>query len=188
MEVFILAKFITLERRHFWYGVVAAAVLIGMIIISTSLTGQVLESSSVSQSTELKIVSIDFEPKTMERDLVYGTDKIEKARVITASTYKVSAVVQNVTDKKMTNIPVTLTITLAGNPENQQIKQGNIPSLEPGASARITFETLKPLGDAAGIQADAGKHEMVMHFDTCEGGLTQATEAKVSFIVDTTQK
>ncbi|MCL1853121.1 MAG: hypothetical protein FWF88_08835 [Peptococcaceae bacterium] len=185
-----MAKFITLERRHFWYGIVAAAVLVGVIIISTSLTNQnqVLESSAGAPSAELKIVSVDFEPKTLERDLVYGASKIEKAKVINKDAFKIAAVVQNVTDKKMTNIPVTMTLTLLGNPESQQIKQGNIPSLEPGASARITFENLKALGDAAGTSGLLGQHEIVMTFAAGEEGLTVATETKVNFFVDTKQE
>lgn len=190
MEVFIVAKFITLERRHFWYGIVAAAVLIGMVIISTSLMNrdQALQSNADVPSAELKIVSIEFEPKTLERDLVYGANKIEDAKVINKSAFKVAAVVQNVTDKEMTNIPVTMTLTLIGNPESQQIKQGNIPSLKPGESARITFENLKALGDAAGEQGTLGQHEIVMNFAVSDEGLSVATETKVGFIVDTTQK
>ena len=183
-----MAKFVTLERKHFWYGIVAAALLIGMVIISSALSNQVVESSS-SVTADLKIVSVDFEPKTMERDLVYGTNKLDHAKVLNEASYKVSAVVQNVTDKKMTNIPVTLTVSLLGDTENQQIKQGNIPSLEPGASARVTFENLKALGDAAGMQAVLGQHELVMHFGANEeGGLNTPTETKVDFLVDTKQK
>ncbi|MCL1919298.1 MAG: hypothetical protein FWG14_13565 [Peptococcaceae bacterium] len=185
-----MAKFVTLERKHVWYGILAVVLLIGMGLISSNLTGNVVESS-VAQGTKagLKIVSVDFDPQTLERDLVYGDDKIDKARVLNVKSFKVSVVVQNVTDKQMTNIPVTLTVSLQGNPETQQVKQGSIASLEPGASARVTFENLKALGDAAGKQGDLGKHEMVLYFGANEeGGLAQATETKVEFVVDSKQK
>jgi preprotein translocase subunit SecF len=188
MEVFILAKFVTLERKHVWYGVVAAVLLIGMGLISSAIATQAVNTSGGAKA-DLKIVSVDFDPQTVEKNLVYGETKLDKVKLMGATSFKVSAVVQNVTDKKMTNIPVSLTIKLPGDPDNEQVKQGNIPSLEPGASARVTFENLKALGDAEGADLEKGQHELIMHFGAnAEGGLSKATEVKVNFLVDTAQQ
>ncbi len=119
----------------------------------------------------------------------YGSETFKGQQVIKANKFEVSAIIQNTTNKTMTNIPVKLNITLTDNKEKKASKIGNIPSLEPGKTAKITFENIKALGDAQGTNPTAGQHELVLSISSNPaGGVTQNTEAKVNFNVDTSVK
>jgi len=184
-----MARFITVKRKYFVYsGLVFALAFI-------SLMGfKVLGSSQASTTPEqvepeMKILSIEFEPQIVVRDLTYGKEVLKGVQTITQSNFKIAAVVQNMTEKTMNQIPIQMTIAALGDKTKQLSKEGKIPTLEPGATARIAFENITALGDANGESATNGQHEMTLTIKSnVEGGMSQNTEAHVIFNVDTCVK
>lgn len=145
--------------------------------------------SKVNDVPEIKMLSVTVEPASLVQDLTYGSVTLKGAQVITTKTFDLIATVQNTTAKKMTNVPVELQVTLVGDDTKKITSPGTLPSLEPGATARVAFRQIKILGDALGKSATAGQHLMTFSVKpNPAGGVEQATEASFRFTVDTTVK
>jgi len=184
-----LAKFITIQRKYFLYGGLVLAVAV-MSLLGFNLFGSINTNSTPEQlEPEMKILSIEFDPQIVIKDLTYGKEVFKGIQTLSNSNFKVSAVVQNMTEKTMNNVPIKITITSLDDKAKQTSKEGKIPTLEPGATAKIAFENIKALGDGKGKSATAGQHEMTLSIKAnTEDSLTHTTEAKVIFNVDTTVK
>ena len=184
-----MAKIIAINRKHF---VMVASVVVICLIGFAGLSFWQNKNASVSKVNvvpEIKMLSITVEPASIVKDLTYGSVTLKGAQVITTKTFDLVATVQNTTAKKMTNIPVELQITLVGDDTKKITSPGILPSLEPGATARVAFRQIKILGDALGKSATAGQHLMTLSIKpNPEGGVEQATEASFRFTVDTTVK
>lgn len=185
-----MAKFITLKRRYLLYGgLVLAVAFFSFLGINMLLSSSETSSTPDKVEPEMKILSIEFDPQIVIRDLTYGSEVFKGIQTMPNNDFKISAVVQNMTEKTMIDIPIKMTITLVENKTQQLSKEGKIPTLEPGATARVSFENIKSLGDAKGKSATAGQHEMVLAIKAnMEGGMSQNTEAKVVFNVDSAIK
>ncbi len=185
-----MAKFITLRRKYLWYGgLVLAVAFFSLIGINVWLVSSEASSTPDQVEPEMKILSIEFDPPVAVKDLYYGGELFKGVQTMTKNNFKISAVVQNMTEKTMTDIPIKMTISLLEDKTKQVSKEGKIPTLEPGATARVAFENIKSLGDAKGKSATVGQHEMTLAIKAnAEGGMTQNTEAKVIFNVDSTAK
>lgn len=145
--------------------------------------------SKINQTPEIKMLGVTAEPASIVKDLMYGSVTLKAAQVITTKTFDLVATVQNTTAKKMTNVPVELQVTLVGDDTKKVISPGTIPSLDPGATARVAFRQIKALGDALGKSATAGQHLITLRIKpNLEGGVEQATEASFHFTVDSTVK
>lgn len=184
-----MAKFITINRKYLWYGALAI-----FIVFISFIGANIWKSSQVSLPTdkvdpELKIVSVDFEPGIILKDITYNGQLYKGLQTIPAKNFKVSAIIQNMTSKTMSNIPVKLSINLIEGKTKRISKVGNIPTLEPGATAKIGFENITALGDAKGQSATAGQHEMILAIlANPSGGVIQNTEARIIFNVDSSLK
>lgn len=184
-----MARFITIRRKYIAYSCLVVAVafmsVIGVKFFSSS------QASSIPDKVEpeIKILSIEFDPPVVVRDITYGKEVFKGVQTITKNNFKISAVIQNMTDKTMNNVPVKMTIASVEDKTKQLSNEGEISLLEPGKTARISFENISALGDAKGKSAVAGQHEMILALKAnAEGGMTQNTEAKVIFNVDTSVK
>jgi len=145
--------------------------------------------SKINETPEIKMLGVTAEPASIVKDLMYGSVTLKAAQVITTKTFDLVATVQNTTAKKMTNVPVELQVTLVGDDTKKVISPGTIPSLDPGATARVAFRQIKALGDALGKSATAGQHLITLRIKpNLEGGVEQATEASFHFTVDSTVK
>ena len=134
---------------------------------------------------EIKFVSVEYEPQIIVKNVKYGEEEYKGLKIMPNTSFKVSALVQNVTEKTMSNIQVSLTLISLKDKSQQLSKQGVIPTLEPGATAKISFENISALGDAKGESATAGQHELILAIKANpEGGVTQNTEARFNFNVD----
>lgn len=184
-----MAKFITLKRRYLIYAglfvVIACISVWGAGMLKSSLTS----TTPTQVQPELKILSIEFAPQMTVLDLKYGGEEFKGLQTINKDTFSVSAIVQNMTENIISEVPVQLTISAIENKSQSLSKEGKIPALEPGASAKITFENIKALGDAKGESPTAGQHEMILAIKANpDGGIAQNSEARVIFNVDTSVK
>lgn len=135
------------------------------------------------------MLGLAVEPASFTQDLTYGSVTMKGAQVISAKTFDFIVTVQNTTAQTMSNIPVELEVSLIGDDSQKISKLGNLPSLEPGATARVAFRQVKALGDAQGKSATAGQHKITLRVKpNAAGGVNQATEATFYFNVDTTVK
>jgi len=184
-----LARFVTLKRKYFLYG--GLFVLIALVSVFGVNVFRSLQASSTPTEVEpeLKILSIEFEPQIEIRDISYEGQVFKGMQTLNEDSFKISAIVQNMTEKMITDIPVKLTISAIEDKSKSMSKEGKIPTLEPGETARIVFENIEALGDAQGKSATAGQHEMILAIKAnSEGGILQNTEARVIFNVDTSVK
>ncbi|ADY56087.1 hypothetical protein Sgly_1790 [Syntrophobotulus glycolicus DSM 8271] len=184
-----MTTFVTLKRRYVLYGalvlLVAFAGTVGISIWKVSQADAVAEKIE----PELKIVSLDFQPNMELRDVTYGSEVFKGQQVLKADKFGVSAIIQNTTNKTMTNIPIKFDLSLTDQKDKKASKLGNIPTLEPGKTAKVTFENVKALGDAKGKSATAGQHELIISISSNPAGaVTQNTEAKTLFNVDSSIK
>jgi hypothetical protein len=184
-----MAKFITIQRKYLLYGGLVLAVAV-MSLVGVNLYSSLKASTAPDQvEPAMKILSIEFDPQIAIKDLTYGKEVFKGIQTMSKNDFKISAVVQNMTEETMTNVPVKLTLTSLDDKNKQLSKEGKIPTLEPGATAKISFENIKALGDGKGKSPTAGQHEMTLAIKTnLDAGKTQNTEAKVMFNVDTTVK
>ncbi|NLO98451.1 MAG: hypothetical protein GX091_10375 [Peptococcaceae bacterium] len=184
-----MAKFITLKRKHVAYcGIVLVVIIAGYLGFTFSGISQPSATADMVQP-EMKIISIEFDPQIQIRNQVYGEEEYKGIQIMPKTTFKVSALVQNMTEKTINNIPVELTLTSLTDKSKQITKKGEIPSLEPGATAKISFENINALGDAQGKSATEGQHELVLAIKANpDSGLTQNTEARLVFNVDSAVK
>lgn len=182
-----MAKIIALNRKYF---VMVASVVVVCLIGYAGLSFWQNTNASVSKVSvvpEIKMLSVTVEPASIVQDLTYGSITLKGAQVITTKTFDLVATVQNTTAKKMTNVPVELQVTLVGDDTKKVTTPGTLPSLEPGATARVAFRQIKILGDALGKSATAGQHLMTLSIKPNPvGGVEQASEASFRFTVDTT--
>ena len=184
-----MAKFITVKRRYLIYAglffVLACVSVWGAGMLKSTLTS----STPTQVDPELKILSLEFNPQMTIRDLNYGGEEFKGLQTINKDAFSISAIVQNMTENIISEVPVQLTISAIENKSQSFSKEGRIPALEPGASAKITFENIKALGDAKGESPTAGQHEMILAIKANpEGGISQNSEARVIFNVDTSIK
>ncbi len=184
-----MARFITVKRKYLVYcGIVLAIAVLGYLGFNFAGAAQ----SSLNPDTvqpEMKIISIEFDPQIQIRNQTYGEEEFKGIQIMPKTNFKISAIIQNMTEQTVNDIPVRLTISSLTDKSQQISKKGEIPSLEPGATAKISFENIKALGDAKGKSATAGQHEMVLAISANpESGLNQSTEARVIFNVDSAAK
>lgn len=138
---------------------------------------------------EVKMLGLSVEPSSLTQDLTYGSVTLKGSQVINSKNFDLIVTVQNTTGQKMTNIPVELEVTLVGDETKKVSKLGNLPSLDPGATARVAFRQVKALGDAQGKSATAGQHKISLRVKpNAAGGVNQATDASFFFNVDTSVK
>lgn len=182
-----MAKIIAINRKYF--TLVLSALLVCLIGIAGVTLWKTAQTSANGPVPEVKMLGVAVEPGSFTQDLTYGTVTIKSSQVINANKFDLIATVQNTTGGKMTNIPVELEVTLVGDDKQKVSKIGTLPSLDPGATARVAFREIKALGDAAGKSATAGQHKITLRIKpNTEGGITQATEASFFFNVDSTVK
>ena len=184
-----MSKIITINRK---YIVMVASVLVICLIGFAGFSfWQNSEASATKNSgiPEIKMLGVTVEPASVVKDLTYGSVTLKGAQVITTKSFDLIATVQNTSAKKMTNIPVELQVTLVGDNTKKVTSPGNLPSLEPGAMARVAFRQINVLGDALGKSSTNGQHLVTLRINpNSEGGVEQATEASFRFNVDTTVK
>ncbi|UWG98873.1 hypothetical protein LPY66_08835 [Dehalobacter sp. DCM] len=185
-----MAKLIIIRKRVLVAGIlivlVAALGLIGTNLLRDS---EVSTTPTSQVDPEIKIINIDFEPQIVIRDLSYDGEVFKGVQTLNKTDFKISAIIQNTTENTMTNIPVIMTITSLDDKSKTVTKEGSIPILEPGATAKIAYENIKALGNAQGESATAGQHEMVLTIKSNpQGAVTQSTEARVIFNVDSSVK
>lgn len=184
-----MARIIAINRKYF---IMVASVVVVCLIGYAGLSFWQSSNASVSKVNvppEIKMLSVTVEPASIVQDLTYGSVTLKGAQVITTKTFDLVVTVQNTTAKKMTNVPVELQVTLVGDDTKKITSPGTLPSLEPGATARVAFRQIKILGDALGKSATAGQHLMTLSIKPNPvGGVEQATEASFRFTVDTTVK
>jgi len=180
-----MAKFITLKRKYLVISGLVVVVVIAGILGANLLRDAETSLGPEQVAPEMKIISLEFEPQIIIRDQTYGGEVFKGVQIMPKTNFKVSALVQNMTEQTVNNIPVKLTISSLGDNKQQMVKEGSIPTLEPGATAKISFENIKALGDAKGESVTAGQHEMVLAINAnAQGGLAQNTEARLIFTVD----
>lgn len=184
-----MARFVTLRRKYFYY--VGLFVLIALVSVFgvNALRSSQASSTPTEVEPELKILSIEFKPQITIKDISYEGEVFKGMQNLNKDSFEISAIVQNMTEKVITDVPVVLTISAIEDKSKSLSKEGKIPTLEPGATARIVFENIKALGDAQGKSATAGQHEMILAIKAnADGGVSQNSEARVIFNVDTSVK
>lgn len=182
-----MAKIIAVNRKYLTVTIAVLFVcLIGLGVLTFWNHNQVsVEANNIVP--EIRMLNLTVEPTSLTKDLTYGSVTLKGMQVITAKTFDLILTVQNTTDQKMTNIPVELQISLIGDDKEKISKMGNLPALEPGATARVAFRQVKALGDAQGKSPTAGQHLIVLRVKANPaGGVNQTTEATFRFNVDTT--
>ncbi len=138
---------------------------------------------------EVKMLGLSVEPTSFTKDLTYDGVTLKGMQVINSKTFDLIVTVQNTTNQKMTNIPVDLQVSLIADEKQKVSKIGNVPELEPGATARVAFRQVKALGDAEGKSAASGQHLVLLRIKANPaGGVNQTSEAEFRFNVDTTIK
>ncbi len=183
-----MAKIITVNRKHI---VMVASIFVICLLGFAGLSFWDKKDASVSnnQTPEIKMLGVTVEPASTVKDLTYGSITLKGAQVISTKTFDLIVTVQNMTANKMTNVPVELQVTLIGDDTKKVTSPGSLPSLEPGATARVAFRQIKALGDALGKSATDGQHLITLRINSNpEGGVEQATEASFRFNVDSTVK
>ncbi|WP_407308844.1 hypothetical protein [Desulfosporosinus sp. SB140] len=184
-----MTKIVALNRKYI--ALVTCVLLIGLIGIAGYSLWQNKQASvsKINGTPEIQMLGVAVEPTSIVKDLTYGNVTLKGVQVITSKTFDLIVTVQNTTAKKITNIPVELQVSLAGDETKKVTSPGTLPSLEPGATARVAFRQIKCLGDALGKSATAGQHIMTVRIKSNPvGGLDQATEASFRFVVDSTVK
>jgi hypothetical protein len=184
-----LIKIIAVNRKYLTVTIAILFVcLLGLGAINLWTHNQVTVSTN-KIAPEIKMLGLTVEPTSLTKDLTYGSVTLKGMQVITARTFDLITTVQNTTDQKMTNIPVELQISLIEDSKQKISKIGNVPTLEPGATARVAFRQVKALGDAEGKSATAGQHLVVLRVKANPaGGVNQTSEAEFRFNIDTTIK
>lgn len=184
-----MAKIITIDRK---YIVMVASVFVLCLIGFAGFSLWDNKDASVTKNNgnpEIKMLGVTVEPASIVKDLTYGTVSLKGAQVINTKTFDLIVTVQNMTAKKMTNVPVELQVTLIGDDTKKVTSPGSLQALEPGATARVAFRQIKALGDALGKSATEGQHLITLKINpNPEGGVEQATEASFRFNVDSTVK
>ncbi|AFQ44439.1 hypothetical protein [Desulfosporosinus meridiei] len=184
-----MAKIITINRKYI--AMVASVCLICLLgFAGFSLWENKNEGVSKNMGNpEIKMIGVAVEPASVVKDLTYGSVTLKGAQVITTKTFDLVITVQNMTAKKMTNIPVELQMSLIGDDTKKVTTPGSLEVLEPGATARVAFRQINVLGDASGKSATEGQHLITLRVNANpEGGVEQTTEASFRFNVDTTVK
>ncbi|MDA8222724.1 hypothetical protein [Desulfosporosinus sp.] len=184
-----MAKIITINRKYI--AMVASVFVICLIgYAGFSLWENKNEDVAKNMAApEIKMIGVTVEPASIVKDLTYGSVTLKGAQVISTKTFDLIVTVQNMTAKKMTNVPVELQVSLIGNDSKKVTSPGSLETLEPGATARIAFRQINVLGDALGKSATDGQHLITLRVNpNPEGGVEQATEASFRFNVDTTVK
>lgn len=183
-----MAKIIAINRKYFTLTLsVLLVCLIG--IAGVTLWKTTHASTKANVVPEVKMLGLAVEPGSFTKDLTYGAVTLKSSQIINSKGFDLIATVQNTTGDKMTNIPVELEVVLVGDDAKKVSKIGNLPSLDPGATARVAFRQVKALGDAAGKSATAGQHKITLRVKAnAEGGINQSTEATFFFNVDSTVK
>ncbi|KGK89855.1 hypothetical protein DP73_09515 [Desulfosporosinus sp. HMP52] len=184
-----MAKIITINRKYI--AMVASVCLICLLgFAGFSLWENKNEGVSKNMGNpEIKMIGVTVEPGSVVKDLTYGSVTLKGAQVITTKTFDLVITVQNMTAKKMTNIPVELQMSLIGDDTKKVTTPGSLEVLEPGATARVAFRQINVLGDASGKSATEGQHLITLRVNANpEGGVEQTTEASFRFNVDTTVK
>lgn len=182
-----MAKIIMVNRK---YLTISLSALLFFAIVFTAFSLWQKNNTSVSNTTvapEIKMLSITLDPASITKDITYGSVTLKDVKVIPATNFNLTAALQNNTTKKMTNIPVELSISLTGDETQKVTKSGIIQVIEPGAAARVTFHGIKALGDSMGKNATLGQHNISIRIKANpQGGVNQATEANYQFVVDST--
>lgn len=183
-----MAKIIAINRKYF--NLTLSVLLICLIgLAGVTLWKTANASTKANIVPEIKMLGLAVEPSSFTKDLTYGNVTLKSSQVIPAKSFDLIATVQNTTNQKMMNIPVELEITLVGDETKTISKMGNLPSLDPGATARVAFRQVNALGDATGKSATAGQHKITLRVKpNAAGGITQTTEATFYFNVDSTVK
>ena len=184
-----MTKIIAIDRKYF--VMVASVFVICLIGFAGFSFWQNTQASVTKIGTipEIKMLGVTVEPASIVKDLTYGSVTLKGTQVITTKMFDLVVTVQNMTAKKMTNVPVELQVSIIGDDTKKVTAPGTLESLEPGATARIAFRKIKVLGDALGKSATAGQHLMTLRINpNPEGGVEQATEARFRFNVDSTVK
>lgn len=184
-----MTKIIAIDRKYF--VMVASVFVICLIGFAGFSLWQNTQASvsKISTIPEIKMLGVTVEPASVVKDLTYGSVTLKGTQVITTKTFDLIVTVQNMTAKKMTNVPVELQVSLIGDATKKVTAPGTLQSLESGQTARVVFKQIKALGDALGKSATAGQHLINLQIKpNPEGGVDQATEASFRFNVDTTVK
>jgi len=184
-----LTKIIAIDRKYF--VMVASVFVICLIGFAGFSLWQNTQASvsKINSIPEIKMLGVTVEPTSIVKDLTYGSVTLKGTQVITTKTFDLVVTVQNMTAKKMTNVPVELQVSLIGDDTKKVTAPGTLQSLEPGSTARIAFRQIKALGDALGKSATAGQHLITLRVKpNPEGGVEEATEASFRFNVDSTVK
>lgn len=183
-----MPKIIAINRKYFNMTLsVLLVCLIGLAGVTLWKTAHA--STKANVVPEVKMLGLAVEPGSFTKDLTYGTVTLKSSQVIPSKDFDLIATLQNTTSEKMMNIPVELEVSLIGDDTKTVSKIGNLPSLDPGATARVAFRQVNALGDAAGKSATAGQHKITLRVKpNAAGGINQATEATFFFNVDSTVK
>lgn len=187
MEVNILAKIIALSRRNL--SITLGVVLVMLIAVASFSLWTHHEAVNKVVIPEIKMLSLSINPQGPIKDVTYGSVTLKGSQIIPSKSFEVIVNVQNTTAQKMMNIPVELEVTLVGDEKQKITKLANLSTLDPGGTAKVTFGTLKALGDAQGKNPSAGLHQLKVRVKpNPAGGVNQTTEANFRFNVDSTVK
>lgn len=184
-----MTKIVAIDRKYL--TLTLSALLICFLGIAGVTLWKTADASTTKTNMvpEVKMLSLAVEPASLTQDLTYGSVTLKGSQVITSKTFDFIVTVQNTTGQTMSNIPVELEVSLVGDDNQKVSKLGNLPSLDPGATARVAFRQVKALGDAQGKSATTGQHKITLRVKpNAAGGVNQATEATFYFNVDTTVK
>ncbi|MDR3270627.1 MAG: hypothetical protein LBT32_03815 [Peptococcaceae bacterium] len=183
-----MARFILINRRYVqWLAGVVAVLAVAYTV--TGLHQRSISAQHSSGTPELQMLSITLDPASQTRDMIYGDVTLKGVQIIPAQTFNLTATLQNDSAQKMTDIPIELTVSLVGNETQKTTKSGMLKSIDPGATARVTFHGIKAFGDALGKDAATGQHQIVLRVQANpSGGVHQSTEASYRFLVDSTIK
>lgn len=184
-----MARIIAINRRYFTLGL--SVLLICFLGISGVTLWKTAHASATKTNMvpEVKMLGLAVEPASFTQDLTYGSVTLKGSQIIANKTFDLIVTVQNTTGQKMSNIPIELDVSLVGDDSKKVSKLGNLPSLDPGATARVAFRQVKALGDAQGKSATTGQHKITLRVKpNAAGGVNQATDATFYFNVDTTVK
>lgn len=184
-----MARIIAVNRKYF------TLTLSMLLVCFLGIAGVTLWKTAHASATktnlvpEVKMLGLSVEPSSFTQDLTYGSVTLKGSQVINSKNFDLIVTVQNTTGQKMTNIPVELEVTLVGDDSKKVSKLGNLPALDPGATARVAFRQVKALGDAQGKSATAGQHKITLRVKpNAAGGVNQPTDATFFFNVDTSVK
>lgn len=182
-----MAKIIAINRKYF--NLTLSVLLVCLLGIAGVTLWKTTHASTKNVVPEVKMLSVAVEPASFAKDLTYGNVTLKSSQVIPSKKFDLIATVQNTTGEKMTNIPIELEVTLVEDGLKKVSKIGNLPSLDPGATARVAFRDITALGDAQGKSATAGQHKITLRVKpNAAGGVNQPSEATFYFNVDSTVK